>query len=449
MSLLGSLQARLALALGLGLVVLWMITTAITGALVQHEMDEVFDSALQETAQRILPLAVLEILNRDAESTDQRLTTLHQHEEFFTYVVRDADGRVLLRSHNAQETDFPAFEAMGFTQSETHRFYFDAALQGSITIAVAEPMTHRDKIAREALLRLGLPVLFIIPFGLIGVFWIVRRSLRPVRQFSADLARRGAGDLSTIPQGDLPDEIRPVAGAVNALLDRLGRTLEAERSFTSNAAHELRTPVAAALAQTQRMISETSDPAAARRGADIEASLKRLTRLSEKLLQLARAEGARLRRDEATDLRAVLNLVTGDFERINSGAHGGGTKIVTKITPEAVLSTLDPDSFAIVARNLIENALRHGGEAPIEVTLDAMGVLRVCNGGPAVAPEDIARLSARFERGATQAEGSGLGLSIVGAIAAGAQAGFAIYSPARGRVDGFEAIFEIPVTKVA
>ena len=192
MSLLGSLQARLALALGLGLVVLWMITTAITGALVQHEMDEVFDSALQETAQRILPLAVLEILNRDAESTDQRLTTLHQHEEFFTYVVRDADGRVLLRSHNAQETDFPAFEAMGFTQSETHRFYFDAALQGSITIAVAEPMTHRDKIAREALLRLGLPVLFIIPFGLIGVFWIVRRSLRPVRQFSADLALRGA-----------------------------------------------------------------------------------------------------------------------------------------------------------------------------------------------------------------------------------------------------------------
>jgi two-component system OmpR family sensor kinase len=441
MTMPGSLQGRLALTLGVGLTVLWLITAWATATLLRSEMNDVFDSTLEETAQRILPLVALDIISRDEEGISQRIATLREHEEFFTYIVRDDQGRVLIRSHAAEDADFPAFEGMGFRQTATHRLYYDAALQGTITIAVAEPLSHRAEVAREVLVGLALPLIVIIPFGLFGVFWIVRLSLRPVRRFSAALSSRDAHNMSAIVDGSLPDEIKPVAEAVNDVLGRLGRALEAERSFTSNAAHELRTPVAAALAQTQRLMAETSDTGAAGRAAEIEVALKRLTRLSETLMQLARAEGGRLRRDSVSDLRLVLNMVLADFERA-----AGPAGIQSTVPPGPVLSDLDPDAFAIVVRNLLENALRHGaGDTCVQVQLTDDGTLRVVNDGPPVTPETLARLTARFERGQTAAKGSGLGLSIVQAIADGAQAKLNLHSPVPGQTDGFEAVFELPV----
>jgi len=435
----GSLQGRLALALGVGLTVLWLATAWATATLLRSEMNEVFDSTLEETAQRILPLVALDIISREEEGISQRIATLREHEEFFTYIVRDDQGRVLIRSHAAEDADFPEYEGMGFRQTATHRLYYDAALKGTITIAVAEPLSHRDEVAREVLVGLALPLIIVIPFGLFGVFWIVRLSLRPVRQFSTALSSRGPRDLSAVGDGTLPNEIKPVAEAVNDVLDRLGRTLEAERSFTANAAHELRTPVAAALAQTQRLMAETSDTIAAGRAAEIEVALKRLTRLSEKLMQLARAEGGRLRRDTVSDLRPVLEMVLADFDRA-----AGPARIQRTLPTNPVLSDLDPDAFAIIVRNLIENALRHGRDGtPVQVALSG-DTFRVVNDGPLLAAETLAGLTARFERGQSGADGSGLGLSIVQAIADGAQAMLELHSPAQGRTDGFEAVFQLP-----
>ncbi|MDF2366048.1 ATP-binding protein [Sneathiella sp.] len=437
----GSLQARLALGLGLGLAIVWLVTAWITATLLRGEMNEVFDSTLEETAQRILPLAVLDILDREELGISQRIATLRQHEEFFTYIVRDDQGRVLLRSHGAEDAVFPPFEGLGFRQTPTHRLYYDAALQGTITIAVAEPLNHRIEVAREALVGLAFPLIMVIPLSLIGVVVIVWRSLDPVRRFSAELASRDEHDLSSVDNGNLPSEITPVAEAVNQLLDRLRRAMEAERSFTANAAHELRTPVAAALAQIQRLMTETSDAVVSQRGVEIEASLKRLNRLSEKLLQLARAEGGQLRRDTASDIRPVLRMIVSEFERI-----AGAERLEVDLPDTAVLSDIDPDAFAILARNLIENGLRHGtGDTPIQVIMTANGLLRVINDGPIIPPETLARLTARFERGHTLSAGGGLGLSIVQAIADGTQATLILYSPAPGRADGFEVDFEIPI----
>ncbi|MEF2547352.1 ATP-binding protein [Aurantimonas sp. E1-2-R+4] len=437
----GSLQARLALGLGLGLALLWLATAWATAAILRGEMNEVFDSALEETAQRILPLAVMDIIDREEQGVSQSIATLRSHDEFFTYIVRDDQDRVLLRSHGTEDVVFPAFDGMGFRQTATHRLYYDAALQGTITIAVAEPLSHRADVAREALAGLALPLILVIPISLLGVLVIVRRSLRPVRRFSRALASRGARDLSEVGDSNLPNEILPVAEAVNQLLDRLRRTLEAERNFTANAAHELRTPVAAALAQTQRLMTETPDPAVTQRAGEIETALKRLTRLSEKLMQLARAEGGRLRRDTATDLRPVLRMVVSDLEGI-----AGKERIDLELSDAPVLSDIDPDAFAILARNLIENALRHGtGEAPVQVILTPRRSLRVINEGSSVPPETLARLTARFERGQAISEGSGLGLSIAKAIADGAQATLTLQSPSPGRADGFEASFQAPI----
>jgi len=269
---------------------------------------------------------------------------------------------------------------------------------------------------------------------------IVRRGLRPVRQFSDLLSTRGAADLTPVTSDALPSELTPIVQAVNQLLERLRRTLEAERSFAANAAHELRTPVAAALAQTQRLIAETDDLATGQRATNIEAALKRLNRLSEKLLQLARAEGGRLKIETAIDVRPVLQMIVADL-----GA--GGRDITLEIPTNPVLSDIDPDAFAILSRNLIENALKHGADkTPVRVTLTGDGLFRVINDGPPVPTESLKKLAARFERGQAISSGSGLGLAIAKAIADGVQGPLAFHSPAVGQTGGFEAVFQLPET---
>ncbi|MEM5471033.1 ATP-binding protein [Hoeflea sp. AS60] len=437
-----SLQARLAILIGLGVTVLWIIAATVTATLLRQQMDEVFDSALQETAQRLLPLAVVDIIDREEEGVSQKITKLREHDEFLTYIVRDAEGRVLISSHAADPSVFPPFDGVGFRQSATHRLYYDSALQDSITIAVAEPLEHRALMAREMQLGLGLPLLVVIPLCLAAIFGAVGFSFRPVRQFRNALASRGAHDLSPTSNLDLPSELAPIAVATNELLARLNAAFEAERSFAANAAHELRTPVAGAIAQAQRLQSETSDPVAANRAADIETTLKRLTRLSEKLIQLARAEGGRLRTGKPADLRMVLRLIVSDFERTSWASQ------IDFIPPDdPVMSDIDPDAFGIVCRNLIENALKHGSPgSPVKIRLSASGRLSVENEGPVIAPETLARLARRFESGSGSGKGSGLGLAIVHTIADRADCTFTLTSPVAGQTGGIEAAVVLPTT---
>lgn len=231
---------------------------------------------------------------------------------------------------------------------------------------------------------------------------------------------------------------------LNQLLNRLGEAFQAERSFAANAAHEIRTPIAAALALTQRLIKESADPAVMERGEDIQTSLKRLNRLSEKLMQLARAEGGQLRRAAPADIRPVLRMLVTDFSRSSVSSIGD---IELQMPDEPVLSDIDIDAFTILCRNLIENALRHGSSASaVMVRLEGNGVLHVANDSPLVTPEDLNRLTERFERGNSRAVGSGLGLSIVRTIANGIGGSLVLASPRRGCTDGFEATVRLPTT---
>ena len=440
-----SLQARLALWLGLALSLVWLAAAALTATLARHEMEEVFDSALQETAQRILPLAVLDILGRADEGVTQRLAAIRDHAEYFTYVVRDEQGRILLQSHAADPAVFPPWDGTGFRQTATHRLFSEAALQDTIRITMAEPLAHRAAVARELQIGLGLPLLFVIPAALLVVVLALRASLAPLRRLRARLAARGARDLMPLATDDLPAEVAPVAEALNGLLGRLSAAFEAERSFAASAAHELRTPLAGAIAQAQRLQAETTDPAAAARAAAIEATLKRLTRLSERLMQLARAEGGRLRLEQTADLRLVARMMVDDLSR---GTPPGRVTLVLPDTP--VLSDLDPDAFGILCRNLIDNALRHGpADAPVTVSLQADGLFSVANGGPVIPPDVLARLTQRFERGGGTAQGSGLGLAIVAAIADRIGGDLALASPRPGQADGFLAQMRLPVTRAA
>lgn len=436
-----SLQQRFLLSLGALLSALWIGAASVTAVLAGHAMEEVFDSALQETAQRILPLAVADVLGREEEGVTEHLAEIREHDEFLTYAVWDAQGRILLLSHHADRGIFSGWNGTGFSQSTTHRFYSEEALQGSVRLTVAEPLAHRTLVAREIQMGLGLPLLIFLPVALLAIALAVQAILKPLHRFRERLAARGARDLSRVPVDELPAELAPVADTLNGLLGRLAAAFEAERNFAANAAHELRTPLAGAIAQAQRLQAETGDPGAKVRAADIEATLKRLTRLSERLMQLARAEGGRLRLDHASDLRLVARILTDELSRNMSTPQ-----IELELPTKPVMSDLDPDVFAIIYRNLVENALRHGTDGtPIHVSLARDGVLTVTNDGPVVPHEALSRLVDRFERAGTRTDGIGLGLAIVHAIAQRVGSSLVLRSPRSGQASGFEATLTLPI----
>jgi two-component system OmpR family sensor kinase len=460
-----SLQRRLILGLTLGVTALWLVASILTGRVVQRELDEAFDSALQETAQRLLPLAILDIFNREEALGPQRVAPLNAplnaQQEHFSYLVRDAGGKVLLQSRTSAPALFDEnTPQQGFSTSATHRLYSTSALRNTIFIDIAEPLAYREEATHDAIIALLQPLLLLIPLSLLGSWLLVRVSLRSVLSYRDAIEQRGAGDLSPIAAGQLPAEISPLAEAVNHLMERLRSALDAERSFTANSAHELRTPLAATLAQIQRLRREA--PAALQaRIAQIEASLRDLARLSEKLMQLAKAEGGGLLSETPQDLTALLELVVQDARR-------AAEVPITLLLPEdgthrpngsnrsngSIWSTIDPDAFAILLRNLIENALKHGPpEQAIAVSLmhsnSNTALLKIVNAGQIVPAPLLAQLTGRFIRGASLANGSGLGLAIANTIASGVGAQLTLASPATGRDDGFEACVRFSVASVS
>lgn len=426
-----SIRFRTALALSLLMATLWAAAAAVTTARLSGELDEVFDAALRQTGQRILELAVVDILSREEEGLTQHIMALDAENEYFAYIVRDAQGRVLLRSQQADPTMFPPFDRNGFFETENFRFYNEEAVLGTVIMTIAEPLSHRRQALREVAMNLALPVIAVIPLSILAIVFGIGFGLRPLGRLRENLSQRHANDLAHLDLTGLPGEVRPVAETVNQLFDRLGGAIEAERSFASNAAHELRTPLAGAIAQAQLLRNNTDDDDTKKRAEGIENTLKRLTQMSEKLIQLARAEGAKMKADAPHDVRRVLQLVIGDFPKTDQD------RVNLQIPETAVMSEIDPDIAAIVIRNLVENALRHGHGGPISVALQPTGSLVVENACDTVPADALKSLQNRFSRGDRAGVGSGLGLAIVQKVAERTGADLQLASPIPGQDRGF------------
>ena len=434
------LQFRLAVTLSLFVLAVWLAATVTSGIVARHELDEAYDSALQEAAQRLLSLAVVDIFEHEDPAGPMRIGALQPHDEYLTYMVRDDSGAILLQSHGADPAVFPEAVWTGFRDTQSHRIYGEAAVSNTIFIAVAEPLAHRREAALEVTLALLGPLPLLMLLSLLGVWLIVRRNLRPLRGLRHQIEARDKGDLSPVTADRLPADIAPIAQSVNRLLERLRRALDAERSFAANCAHELRTPVAGALAQTQRLIAETPAGPLNTRARDIETALRRLSDLSARLLQLARAEAGRGMADREHDLLPVIAHVIDEAGR----SFGGGSAIrIDRGDIGALPARIEPDAFAILLRNLIENALSHGPQGGVVAVGIRDRAIHVVNGGPTVPPAVLERLKGRFERGPTNASGSGLGLAIAEAMAVSMGATLELHSPASGRNDGFEAVVRL------
>lgn len=441
-----SMTGRLARDLALGIILLWLVAVGVAGGVVRYEMNEVFDSVLAESAQHMMADildAQGERLRAMAPGDPPVVPAAVPHAEYITWQLLAADGRLVMRSHGAPETAaHPLAPDGGFTEIDGGRAYVEPSPDGAWRFLIMEPPDHRGHAIRGALLRLLLPGLGLVAGALLLVPLAVRHSLAPVRRLQAEIGRRGGANLAEIPSLGLPAELHPIRADVNLLLARLRQAMAAERQFTANAAHELRTPVAAAMAQAQLLSRRLPEGHEGRRQAEaIAEELRRLGRRVEKLLQLGRAEAGVAQRLAPVDLLVPLELLVEE----HAAAPGGARLRFEDGGLEALPVRADLDMLAIALRNLLENALLHGDpSAPVTVRVTPDGAVSVVSGGPALPPDRLAALGGRFVRHG-EARGSGLGLAIVRAVAAQGGGALELHSPARGRQDGFEAVLQLPL----
>ncbi len=293
------------------------------------------------------------------------------------------------------------------------------AVVGNNVVQVSQPTSVREKLAADLALRTMLPLLVLVPV-LFAMIWVtVGRGLRPLNEVASAVGKRSAGALESLPDNGLPQEVKPLVAALNALLARLGRSLSLQRSFIADAAHELRTPLTAVRLQLQMAERASTDAERVAAFAKLKGGIERATRLVEQLLTLARNEP-----DAADQPLAMVNLTDiarqviaerasiAEAKRLDFGLSGS--------TP--VLTMGDADALQVLLGNLVDNSIHYtpsGGTVDVEVaSKDGQACLIVTDTGPGIPAEERGRVFDRFYRSETTgAPGSGLGLAIVRKIA--------------------------------
>jgi two-component system, OmpR family, sensor kinase len=431
-----SLESRLRRRLWAVLVLLWLAGSAIAWVGVRHETTEVLDSALVETAQRLLVLPEGALGDEDGQALAAEVGS---HEEHVIYQVFDARGRLRLRSHRAPATpllppgieglrDEPPWHVVALTRDDGRR-----------RVLVAEDSAHRRQLLASSGVWMVLPLLALLPLTGAALHWGLRSALRSVERAGGAMRARDAGDLSPLPLDRTPSELRPLLEGFNALLARLRDVLDAERLFAARSAHELRTPLAAARAQAQRLLAATHEAPARVHGERLLAQLDRLARLSSRLLQIARVESGIALRREPVDLVLLARLVADEFR-----ASPEAARLRLDLPDAPVVVDGDIDALSIALRNLIDNALKHAPGAPVQLRVDARG-LAVEDGGPGIDAASLDRMRRPFERGPVDSDGVGLGLAMVESVARQSGARLELQSPlADGRGLRAALVFEPP-----
>lgn len=437
-----SITSRLTLGLVFGVVIFWLGAVAIASLVVQHELNEAFDQTLEQAAIRLLPLAIhdIEEMGEGEEENEYRISALESYNSNFVYYIRNNKGVRIALSDDIQTDIQTSGVPDGFSNVDLVRYLAITDPESGFAIVIAENTDHRKKALWESTLALLLPLAALIPIMFAGIWYGIRHAMRPIEILQKDISERDGSNLSPLHNGKYPRELAPISDAVADLLERLRGALNAERAFAANSAHELRTPLAGALAQVQRLSMELEDDKCRQRVADIETSLRQLSDLSEKLLQLSQVESGFAKSDEYIELIPILELTLGDFK---SGA--GNSARINLLNPNEyrLKARISRDAFAIIIRNLIENALIHGAaDSVIDIKLESETSLSIANDCSVIPAEIIKRLGQPFERGDAVTKGTGLGLSIVKSILEQCGGELRLFSPQRERHKNFEVLIE-------
>jgi two-component system sensor histidine kinase QseC len=410
-----SLQGRL-LSLVIGLVLtVWAATAALTSVDARHELDELLDAHLAQAAALLVAREAADI----EEPSPADPPSLHRYAPRVAFQIVHK-GEMVLRSAEAPLEPMAANE--GFhtvTIAGTRWRVFTAlGLDGDELVHVGEQMSSRTSILFALMRSLLWPTLLALPLLAITAWWAVRHAVSPLRSLSQRLVHRRPDELGPLELQDAPAEVSPLVEALNTLFLRIGALLESERRFTADAAHELRTPIAAIRAQAQVALAASDD--ATRRHA-LDATLQgcdRASRLVNQLLTLSRADAERPQA-ETVELGELARQVAADIAPVALAKHQ--SLVLNAPGPCSVMG--DATLLAVLVRNLLDNAVRYSpASARVQVAIeehDGRVRLSVEDSGPGLDEAQRSRLGERFFRvpGSDQS-GSGLGWSIVRRIAA-------------------------------
>jgi two-component system sensor histidine kinase QseC len=416
-----SIKRRLLVMLLGTVAVVWLATAGYSYRDARHEIDELLDAHLAQSAALLVAQAGHDLEELDVEHAPQ----LHRYERRVAFQIWERGRTLRLHSANAPNERFSARDE-GFSdaliEDRRWRVFSSWDPKRRYLIQVGEQRGARDEIAA----RIGRNLLVPLAFALLGlgvlIYIIVSRATRPLAHVQSQVAQRDPENMQSIAVDDCPAEIVPLVDGLNRLFGRVARSMENERRFTADAAHELRTPIAALRMQAQVARAATDDRERQRALDNVIAGCDRATHLVTQLLTLARLDPAYVRlQPEHCDLRAVAKSAIGE---IAPRAVAKGVEIELEEGPPAPVLG-DAGLLAILVRNLVDNAVRY---SPARTTVrirvapaDARTgpVLTVTDEGPGVPPDELPKLGERFYRAmGTGESGSGLGLSIVQRITA-------------------------------
>ena len=413
-----SLQARL-LALLLSLVtVVWLGAATMTWVDASHELDELLDGHL---AQAAALLVVQQTRTDDDDVADA--PSPHKYAPKVAFQVFH-EQRLVMRSANAGHAPMSAgssgFSTVQLTDGSSWRVFATRGGESDVQVFVGEQTETRAEILWAVLRSMLLPLAFALPLLALLLWWAVRHGLSPLRQLSQALSQRRPRALEPVVLQHVPSEIQPLVLALNALFERIDAMVASERRFTADAAHELRTPIAAIRAQAQVALGAGNDTAQREHALQFTlAGCDRATRLVEQLLTLSRLETA-----DATgtseagavpvDLSALTRRVAADLAPAALLRH----QHLALEAPTVCLVAGNETLVSVLVRNLIDNALRYspeGAHIDVHVALESNhAVLRVEDSGAGMTAPEMGRLGERFYRVLGNAQpGSGLGWSIV------------------------------------
>jgi two-component system sensor histidine kinase QseC len=417
-----SLRRRLVWMLTGAVAAIWLLSALMVYQRAHHEADELFDSQLTQVAETLLAIVA-------GGEVEHFVKELHEHAghnpvpvAFEIWHTHDGTIRRLVASpgHDAFETGMPDGFSERLHQDARWRFYAAQDDDGEYRVVVGQAHAARAKLAREIGMSLLLPAMLALPLMAFAVWWVVGHSLRPVESVARQVGALDAQALAPLDESSaLPNEIAPLRVALNALIRRVTEAFDNERRFTADAAHELRTPLAALKVQAQVALRAQTADSQQHALVQVIAGVDRMTHLVEQLLTLARVDPAS--QGTAAPPLDPADIVADVCAELLPQAQRQAQAMAVEAAPDCRIA-VTAAWLRIAIRNLVDNALRYAGEGTrIEVRLthsESACAISVSDNGPGVPPVLRAQLSARFVRGEVEGEGCGLGLSIVARIAA-------------------------------
>lgn len=422
-----SLRLRLIISFLIVSTCVWTAAAVISWQESRDQMDEFFDT-YQLLLARQLSTADWTNLTADMQKKSNRLIENvdddgEEEDEALGFAVFNRRGEMIFNDDENGRDFIYTPEASGFVnqkigrKKDMWRIFWLTSADKNFTIAVGQELEFRDDAALELVEETLLPWLVGLSVLLLAVIWMVSRELRPLRRIADELSERDSDNLHPLSLSGQASEILPLIKAINTQFSRIEQMLQRERGFISDSAHELRSPLTALKVQLE-VAQLADDDAAARHQAlqKLNQGIDRSTRLVEQLLALSRLDSAAAAaNDEPLDWPALVNAAVN--EQLPA-AEEKKINVKTSTDGSAPTTCGQPLLWALLLRNLLDNAVRYSPEeAQISIELKDE-TLSVTNSNTVVAAEYLPRLKERFFRPAGQKNtGSGLGLSIVERIA--------------------------------